>query len=698
LALLAAVNFNIVLFLLLLVLIFRNIIKLYVERRRRRAGSKLKTRLLLTFIGLAVLPSVALFLAASKLMTSSLIGWFDPGLERMAEGVTNLVSAANESQLQYVLSAARIARNRIAPHVRTGQAPAAELAEKLDTICQEMAVDKILFFDRTGQLLLSSQGVSANLPAETITPRIVGSAIADGVERADLDLTAAPSSLIAVVPVIEGGSTVGSIFVRKYLTAHYGDDLHEISGALSVLDDRQDTLSNARTWYVTILMLITLTIIFSATWLGMYLARELAGPIDRLVEGTQSIALGQYNIHINELGYDEIGDLIKSFNNMTRDLAKNRDNLELIHNALRGKNRELEQRTTELETVLRNIATGVIALSPDGVVRTINDSACGLLDVQYAAVVGKPIAEMLQQPDLQSLRNVIDRGLADTAGDVTQSTELFRENGVIHLSIRITRIANRDELQETYALVIFEDLTDVMRSQRMAAWQEVARRIAHEIKNPLTPIQLNAERIARKLHDHVIPREIKDTIYRLTQTIVESVDSMKGLVNEFSQFARMPDVALRPSSLRTVLEQAIHVYTGMSEDISITLSLLDELPPMNIDPDQLRRAFINLLDNAIHAMHGHGRIRISSELCAELQTVRVHFDDDGPGVPVRERSRIFLPYYSTKPGGSGLGLAIVQRIVADHGGYVRVLNNSEGGARFTIELPVPDVHINRLGP
>jgi two-component system nitrogen regulation sensor histidine kinase NtrY len=411
--------------------------------------------------------------------------------------------------------------------------------------------------------------------------------------------------------------------------------------------------------------MLTLMILVGASWMGVYVAKRITRPVQALAVAAKEIGAGHLETRINPETMDEFGSLVEAFNSMAGELATSRQRLE------------------RSATILDRIATGVISVDAAGRVRTVNSAALRLLGVE-ASIAGLPAASVFGGAGLKPLGAVIDeasRQREDRPRDLT----ITRDGHELHLSVQTTPLLREDGSHEGL-VIVFDDVTPLVRAQKVAAWREVARRLAHEIKNPLTPIQLSAERIRR--HFSALPEPSRSLVEECTSTIVGEVESLKGLVDEFSQFARMPAPRAVATDLHALLREALALYTGIFTDVEIRTRLAESLPRVPVDAEQIRRVMINLVDNAIEAMDQRGTIDVETAHDQANNLVRIVVADDGPGIPAAERDKLFLPYYSTKRRGSGLGLAIVRRIVAEHGGSIEVTDNAPRGTRFVIELPV----------
>jgi two-component system nitrogen regulation sensor histidine kinase NtrY len=416
--------------------------------------------------------------------------------------------------------------------------------------------------------------------------------------------------------------------------------------------------------------------------------------VQLLAAGAREIGAGRLDHRIEPETRDEFGSLVEAFNTMAAELAASRKKLERSRVDLEHKNVELDERRRYIETVVERIATGVISLDADGRIETINSAALRLLEVD-ASVIGSLADDVLSRDDLRPLEVMLRHTRAGVPDAAAQEVQLAREGRELHVAAAVTPLHAEDG-SSAGAVLVFDDVTPLIRAQRVAAWRDVARRLAHEIKNPLTPIQLCAERMRR--HFGSAPPASRELVEECTTTIVGEVESLKALVDEFAQFARMPAPRTVPSDLNAFLADTLALYNGLFREIQIERRFAEQLPPVRVDVEQIRRVVINLVDNAVEALGGTTasrrpsgeppRIVVGTQLDPVNAVARVVIADNGPGIPAADRDKLFMPYYSTKRRGSGLGLAIVRRIVAEHGGSIDVADNVPAGTVFTIELPV----------
>jgi two-component system nitrogen regulation sensor histidine kinase NtrY len=433
--------------------------------------------------------------------------------------------------------------------------------------------------------------------------------------------------------------------------------------------------------YIITLFIVMLLIIFSATWFGLYLAKGITVPIQDLAEATRKIAEGNLNHQIEVIADDEIGVLVDSFNQMTRDLRQSKLGLEQA-------NLDLEQRRNYTETILRNVSAGVIAVDRNGVITTINRAAERMLGIQGHTVTNRRIDEVLVPDHLALAEEVLREMRQRGEGFIEKQIDLTLQGRAMTLLMTITVIRD-DEGSNMGMAVVFEDLTHMQRAERVAAWREVARRMAHEIKNPLTPVKLSAQRLQKKYGDRL--GDDGGVFQECTKTIIDQVDVLKNLVDEFSRYARLPVTTLALNDLNEAIHDSVILFQDAHKEITFDFTQGADIPKLMIDPDQIRRVMVNLLDNAVAAVDKkNGRIEIRTVFEEPGRKAVVEVADNGCGIPPNYKIKMFEPYFSTKRTGTGLGMAIVSSIIDDHHGHVSVMDNHPRGTVVAFELPVPN--------
>jgi len=479
---------------------------------------------------------------------------------------------------------------------------------------------------------------------------------------------------------------VGLITLSRFVPGSVVNRLKAVSRGLQEYKQLKMLKKPIKISHLITLSIVTLLIIFSSIWFGFYLSQEITVPIKELAEGTNRIASGDYDFFIDLEAKDEIGLLVNSFNKMTADLRQSKKELEEANEELRKTNLELEQRRAYMEIVLANVAAGVVSADREGKILTINKSAEKMLGVDARQLIGRHYHDVLSQEYIEIMdRFLSDRGLF-RKGFLKKEIRVAASDRSLILLLSLNVL--RDEHGKYLGLVaVFEDVSEIEKAQRMAAWREVARRIAHEVKNPLTPIQLSAQRL-RKRYGEKIGKDDGQVFEECTSMIIRQVEELKRLVDEFSNFARMPAANPIPSDIKKIIREALTLYREAHKEVNIEFHDNQEVPIFNLDREQMKRVMINLLDNAIAAVEEKGNIVVSLDYDSLLQMVRIEVADDGKGIPPEHKMRLFEPYFSTKKHGTGLGLAIVNTIITDHNGFIRIQDNEPKGTRVIIELPV----------
>ena len=687
-AVFALLNLNLIVLLLLVLLLFRNLVKLWFERRQNVIGAKFKTKLVLAFLTLSLVPSTLIFLIASNFITKSIDSWFKPQVDRpvrQALAVAQTYYANLErTALRHAQYIGRVIdRDGLLAEARR-EALAAYLVEQQD----RLGISAITVFGPQGQELVH---VKDPVLGDLATRDINESQLRQGISGQELTTVRELTSgdlVEAVVPIraTRGGErqVVGVVVVGSHVPDRLQARVHAISQAFREFMQLKVLKKPIQGIYILLFLLMTLIVVFSFTWFGLYLARGITGPIEQLAEGTREVAAGNLAYKVQTRGDDEFGVLVESFNRMTDDLAKSKRQLEEAYLDLSDKHTELEDRRVYIETVLEAITTGVVSFDPLGRLTTINRAAARMLGVNESTAVGRFLEDVLAGPELRAVVAQVHRTRRPRAPSTELEFQLRRGGATLSLLASATALVGPDG-EYAGTVVVLDDLTELLKAQRVAAWREVAQRIAHEIKNPLTPIQLSAQRLRRRLAR--TPGEER-LVLECTETIIHEVDGLKHLVDEFSRFARMPVLSPRPTDVRQLIDGVASLYRESHPALSITTRHPDDLPLLEVDPDHIKRAVLNLVDNAVEAVGDSGIVRVETRHVAETGHARIIVADSGPGISPEDREKLFLPYFSTKVAGMGLGLPIVHEIVTEHGGTIWVEDNEPSGTRFVIEVPV----------
>jgi two-component system nitrogen regulation sensor histidine kinase NtrY len=684
---------NLTMLLALLFVLARNIIKLVVEERRAMPFARFRTKLVTALLGMTLIPALLVLIVGSGLIRNNIDQFFNAPMANMLSSARDVASDYYRERQRVVSSVAQ----RLARRLGTVEVTAGTDAAR-DIVATEVAQERLdlveIYELNAGGAVQTPPVVHVAAPAvpagysrggaDALAREVAASGrVTDRVEQlslpngGDLVRTATP------IRSASGGPVRGVLIASEYLTGDFAARARSLTAAYEdyrQLEVRKPALAGT---YLAFFLMLTLMILVAATWLGLYLAKRITRPVQMLANAADEIGAGHLDHRISVQAGDEFSSLIDAFNRMAGDLAASRRRLERSAMELERKHEDVEGRRQYVETVLDRIASGVISIDNDGRIRTWNSAATRLLGID-SRVDGLRATAVFGSPELEPLARLISDRRSRRDDSIPQEVSLSRDGRELHLLVMVTPL-RRAAGRADGVVIVFDDVSPLIRAQKVAAWREVARRLAHEIKNPLTPIQLSAERLQR--HFAGAPAATRALVDECASAIVTEVEALKGLVDEFAQFARMPAPKATPTDLHTLLDDALSLYRGLFSDVEIRTHFADSLPKVSADPEQIRRVIINIVDNAIEAVERRGAIDIETQHDAGNSLVRIVVADNGPGIPAAERDKLFLPYYSTKLRGSGLGLAIVRRIVAEHGGSVDVSDNIPRGTRFAIELP-----------
>jgi two-component system nitrogen regulation sensor histidine kinase NtrY len=464
--------------------------------------------------------------------------------------------------------------------------------------------------------------------------------------------------------------------------------LRSIESILTEFSNFKPGVQLIRLSHQILLIVMTLLIVFAATWLGFYVARGITGPIQSLAEATREVALGNYEVSLEARTDDETGVLVRSFNQMTKDLKRHELLAVEAKEHLERTNEELDQRRRYMEVVLRHISAGVISIDSHGVVTSVNHAAERLLSLRREDSEGKKVGDALGQELKTSFWKPI-RDYLNVRSTYQGQFDLTIRRKTVQVIANASRIIDENG-QDVGVVVVFDDATQQIQAQRVAAWREVARRIAHEIKNPITPVKLSAERLLRR-YGSQFQGEDHDVFTSCIETILVQVDSLRNLVNEFTKFSRLPSIQPTMGDINEIIKDVASFYSVSYPEIAFDTSDLTHVPQISIDKEQMNRVFVNLVTNAVSALDVIEDSRVIKFLTTvdnAINAVRIEVSDNGAGIPPALKDRVLEPYFSTKKDGTGLGLAIVNQIISEHGGYVRILDNIPKGTKIVIELPL----------
>ena len=669
----------------------RYLARLYAEHRARVLGTKFKTKMVVGALALSLLPVVALFFLSYALVNRTLDKWFPRPLEIVRDDALFIVRQMLEQHEDRARELARSVAENTDLQRQLAARDVAALQENLARLAQRRKLHWAAVVDTAGQPVAVYRQPGAHADFLHKLPELLE-------PRAALAYTTSEQvsgnhyALARVRVESSRGEPLGAVVVARPLSAILLAKKGEIENESETYNAIARGRKSYRAQALLILLLITSLLLLASTWAALTLARQVVVPIQALAVATEEVSRGNFDYRVDCAAQDELETLVSSFNQMTAQLGESRRRLEQAV-------AELDQRRQWMEAILEHIPTGVITLSPDLRILDANPGARRLLDPEASGriVAGAGLDDTLSPEAGAACAELIAR--AAHTGFATAQTDLRFRDRIAHLALSVSALrppAGRAGHGNDGYVLVLDDLTDLLKAQRAAAWQEVAQRIAHEIKNPLTPIQLSADRIRRYLERErdAAPGEgarFRELIAECAALIGQEVHGLKALVDEFSRFARFPRAQLVPTQLNQVVETTLALYRDSTNGVRLRSELASDLPAIPADPTLLRRVLINLIENATEALSRSAardaEVWVRTRWLAGEQRVELTVTDTGPGISPEEKERLFLPFFSTKPGGMGLGLAIVSRIVAEHHGSISVEDNNPSGARFRVALP-----------
>ena len=634
---------SLLIFLLMVTLGFmlaRIVVKAWVDGRSDRYGSRIRTKLVFGALALSLLPVLFMVLFNMEVMNRSLARWFYRPTEHLMDDYKGVLNAVREQTRGKALAEAQLI------------ASMPEAAAQLDD-------------NRTGTAWLDSFCKKHGIDGATILPN---GSMQPAARFGTFPLKTETAPVTAAAPILRGGVTIGSVFVDEVVPLNFVSQVKDIEKDVHDFQTTYSQHKEVRTDLTLIQLLIALFVFFVAGWLAQIMARQISVPISALARAAEEVSKGNLAYRVETRAIDELAQLVIGFNRMTADLEANRS--------------ELDSRRRFTEAILESIPTGIISLSSSGGVQRVNKALDEMLPESNARTASR-LDDLFSREDANEIRYLMNR--ARRTGVASQQLDVGAGGRTLHLSITVAAV---ERGRNSGFVVVIEDSSDLMRAQRTAAWSEVARRVAHEIKNPLTPITLSAERIIRQANRAQLPSNVRDLLTECAGTILEETASVKRLVDEFSQFSRLPAAQPVVCDMNDVVALGMSVFEGRLEGIQVHVELATGLPPVVVDPEQFKRVVVNLVDNAAEAMQDSPlKILNVTTRAGIAETVEIEFADSGCGITPDEKEKLFLPYFSTKGRGTGLGLAIVSHILSEHGASVRVEDNKPCGARFTVEIP-----------
>lgn len=686
------INLNVLLVLFVLFLILRYLAELFFERQVQRPGSKLKTKLIASFVSLTLIPTILLFFVALQFVSTSMDYWFNSSIEQSLQESLELA----QSFLHDATKEAELINSSIATSLKaanTSDASPEIIQQNLETLLEHNTING------PDSITLTNEDHSINIAV--LSPKNKNLIL----PKVPLDLITkvkqlrSPNSIIqktnqgelvrcvAEIEISSDGTQKAILVTSLLVEKERLESMELISQGIEGYRQLKHFKDPFKFWIFIILLIVTLLIVFAAIWFGLYISHGITDPLGKLVKATHRVAEGDLEFEMESESNDEIGLLINSFNQMTTNLNNSTKQLAETHAALKLSSNESEQRRRYTEIILQNVSAGVISLDDHNRITTINRFAEKLLNINKDFFLGKTFKEVLHKNQAAIIQGFVDELAITGKISVEQHLRINILGKNYSLLVHFTRLEDEENIPLGHVLV-FDNLTKLEKMQRMAAWREVARRIAHEIKNPLTPIQLSAQRLRRRYPD--ILKEDDSVFDQCTNTIIGQVDELKRLVSEFSQFARMPEIQKDSGDLGQLAQETLILYKEAHKHIQFTATQTAPIPIFSFDEKQIKRCIINLLDNAVAVLPNGGKIEIELTPDSTKDNVFIRVSDNGPGISKENKLKLFEPYFSTKKTGTGLGLAIVSTIISDHNGYIRVHDNEPNGSVFTIELPLTE--------
>ena len=672
-------------FLVFALILTRTLLRTLAESSKDHLGARFRTKMVMGAMAISLLPVLFMFFVSYSLLNRTLARWFPRPLEIAFEQTQAMLDGLGRSQLarlralaQQAAPYAALPNDEFLHRALSSGADAAWIlgkdgkAVRGGVICEDTAGP------RTGAFCVQAKTLGSQVQV-----------LASGLE---LWSAGGKTYFAARVPVLGGGR--GESLVAAFHTSpEFYSHLTTIQEQTREYDAQKQNLRALKRQMLLILLFFTVLVLSAVTWLALFLAKQVTVPIQALAEGTREVSAGNFEYEVPEQAQDELGLLVRSFNSMTMQLRDSRSQIDEFTRNLQQAVQELERRRQLMETVLESIPTAVLSLDASGAILRANSAVARMFGEKAA-----PSLEVLLGAEANRVVTLLMRR-ALRMGVVSREIETVVGGSVLHLAVTVSSLGPRRA--NIGYIVVLDDLTELLRAQKSAAWQEVARRIAHEIKNPLTPIQLSAQRLSRFLERRDsgaaavagVDSELTKLTQECSRLIEREVASLAALVNEFSDFVRFPTAKLVPVGPNTVVREALEVFSGRLDGIVTKMHLAEPLPAVRADSALLRGVVVNLIDNAAEALEGSPvrEILVSTRLCPESDSVEICVADTGHGISPQDKDKLFLPHFSTKGRGTGLGLAIAARIVAEHGGSIHVEDNFPVGSRFRVELPVADL-------
>ena len=673
--------------LVFLLILGRTTLRLWVERRREQLGARFKTKMVVGAMALSLLPIVFMFIVSYSLINRSLLLWFPKPLEIASEETQKLLNDLGRGQLHRLRALALQVQSE-------AQKPDHDFMH--DAFAR--GADAVWILDPSGKPV-RGEIVCDNQPEDRrgaicTEPHASGEYLRSLESGVEVWQAEGKNYFGTRVPSFEKGKPAGFIVAAYRTSPGVLTRLAAIQTQTREYYQAKQDLRALKRQMLLILLLFTVLLLSSVMWVALFLAKQVTVPIQALAEGTREVSSGNFDYQVPEQAQDELGVLVRSFNTMTTQLRDSRAQIDEFTRSLQQAVQELERRRQLMETVLENIPTGVISLDSSGAILRINTSVSRMFGMDAGGL--ESLEELLGADSARTLQHLMRRSLR--MGVVSREMEAVAGGRVLHLAVTVSSLGPRRA--NTGFVLVFDDLSELLRSQKTEAWQEVARRIAHEIKNPLTPIQLSAQRLSRFLEkrDSFEPdasgdSELAKLVEECSRLIEREVSTLASLVNEFSQFVRFPAAKLASANPNAIVREAVEVFSERLDGITLKTDFAENVAMVRADAGLLRSVVVNLIDNAAEALENSSfrEITVSTKSLPDAEAVEISVADTGHGISPEDKDKLFLPHFSTKDRGTGLGLAIAARIVAEHGGSIHVEDNFPVGSRFVIELPAAEL-------
>ena len=656
--------------LVLTLILLRNVVRLWAERRSGQMGSRFKVKMVLGAMGVSLLPVVFMFFFSYALVNRSLGAWFPRPLE--------IASEQSQALLDEVASRGH-----------------ARLTQQAQAACAVLAQPNMTLEDA---LRRGAPSADAIWSADALRGHDGAAEVFGATERPVFKRNLRSGAEVwantsATYVSGQAGCGHGTVVVGRTVPNNFLQRIDEIEAQTTTYVQQKQNLRTYKREIILALLLITLLLLFATTWVALFLSKQVTVPIQALAEATREISHGNFDHRIGVQAQDELGTLVRSFNRMTEQLGEGRRQINEFTKSLEQAIEERERRRKLMEAILENIPTGVVSLTSTGEVARVNSAVAAILGEHARGAQTLP--DLLGEEGARSVLHLMRRSLR--MGAASREIEIATSGRLVRAAVTVSSLGPRRS--NTGFVVVIDDLTDLLRAQKAAAWQEVAQRIAHEIKNPLTPIQLSAQRLLRHLERTAAAKpdglrnEFDKLVAECAGLIEREVQTLESLVDEFSQFARFPSARLAPADLNTIVASALDLFHGRLDGIELRKEMAESLPAVKADRELLRRVVANLIDNAAEAMEGSAirQMRVVTRVEGEGDAVEIEISDSGRGISPQDKERLFLPHFSTKERGTGLGLAIASRIIAEHNGTIRVEDNLPMGTRFLIRFPAVEV-------